>query len=56
MKCLICGGKFEFPIIVKTSQASMFGCADIYNDNYIEMETCPYCGSEEIEGERHEHY
>lgn len=51
--CYNCEKKFAEPKKIKTNQATLFGLPRL-SDPQITLDTCPYCGSENVEREEEE--
>lgn len=47
--CCNCERKFDEPVVKTTTQARLFGVAEMPNDNRLTVRLCPFCKSEEIE-------
>ena len=49
MKCNNCNKTFETPRTIKTTYESYYGVAgELSSKTPITIETCPYCGDEDI--------
>lgn len=48
--CNECGENFDEPEIESTTYEDYYGVgSDFIGKNYLEVEICPYCGSEDID-------
>ena len=49
-KCNECRKKFENPNYKRTTHEDEYGVGDLFsNKHYVVIETCPYCGSDDID-------